>query len=58
MGAKSKELEELEAQIYMLQNKMKSAKSHLASIEFMRQMEELKKKKEKIEKEGEGWIIS
>jgi predicted nucleic acid-binding Zn-ribbon protein len=56
MGAKSKEVEEIEAQIYMLQNKMKSTKSHLAGIEFMRQIEELKRKKEKIEKDGESWI--
>jgi len=56
MGAKSREVEEVEAKIYMLENKLKTTKSHLASIEIVRQIDELKKEREKLEKHGDNWI--
>jgi len=57
MGEKSREIEEIEAKIYVLENKLKTTKSHLASIEILKQIDELKREKEKIEKEGSNWII-
>jgi hypothetical protein len=57
MGEKSREVEEIEAKIYVLENKLKTTKSHLASIEILKQIDELKREKEKIEKEGSNWII-
>jgi predicted RNase H-like nuclease (RuvC/YqgF family) len=57
MGAKSREVEEVEAKIYMLENKLKTIKSHLGSIEIVRQIDELKKERERLEKQGDNWII-
>jgi len=57
MGAKSREVEEVEAKIYMLENKLKTTKSHLGSIEIVRQLDELKKERERLEKQGDNWII-
>ncbi len=57
MGPKSREVEEVEAKIYMLENKLKTIKSHLGSIEIVRQIDELKKEREKLEKHGDNWII-
>lgn len=56
MGAKSKELEDLEKNIEGLKMRLSETKSHLGSIELMRYIEELEKKKEKLEKSGSNWI--
>ena len=41
----------------VLENKLRDFKSHIASIEVMRQIDELKKERERLEKQGDNWII-
>ena len=50
MGSKSREIEEIDAKVFVLENKLRDFKSHIASIEIMRQIDELKRERERLEK--------
>jgi len=57
MGTKGREIEEIDAKVFVLENKLRDFKSHIASIEIMRQIDELKRERERLEKQGDNWVI-
>ena len=57
MGSKGREIEEIDAKVFVLENKLKGINSHITSIEIMRQIAELKSERERLEKQGDNWII-
>jgi hypothetical protein len=57
MGGKKKEIEDIEKNIEGLKLRMENTKSHLASIELIRQIEDLERQKVKLEKDDGNWII-
>jgi len=57
MGGKKKEIEDIEKNIEGLKLRMENTKSHLASIEIIRQIEDLERQKVKLEKDDGNWII-
>jgi len=57
MGPNGREIEEIDAKVFVLENKLRDCKSHLASIEIMRQIAELKNERERLEKQGDNWIM-
>ena len=57
MGGKKKEIEDIEKNIVGLKLRMENTKSHLGSIEIIRQIEDLERQKVKLEKDDGNWII-
>jgi hypothetical protein len=55
MGGNATEVEKIDAQIKEFEEKLANCKSHVASIDIVRELDVLQKKKEKMSK---GWIIS
>jgi len=57
MGAESREVAQVEAEMEELKRKIAGSKSHLASIEMTKQLDALEKKKAELEKKGSNWIV-
>jgi len=57
MGPKGREIEEIDAKVFVLENRLRDFKSHIASIEIMRQIDELKRERERLEKQSDSWVI-